>query len=668
MTDICLVSMPYSSLNGPSIALGLLKGALKGTEIEASVFYPNIWFAEEIGLDTYIALFEGKNEELIGEWTFTKAAFPTFEPDASIYPAKPLATRDMLYERLDLNSENLQEQFEKVREKAPLFVDRVARAILEKQPRIVSCTSTFGQHVASLALLRRIRELAPGVITLIGGANCEGPMGLATKRGFDWVDFVFSGEGDILFYNLCRQILDKGLNISVEDLPDGVISANNMNALAEAPRASVWDMDRVPTPDYDDYFEAINRSQFSDYIHPGLPVQTSRGCWWGQVHHCTFCGLNGGSMAYRSKSPERVVEEFDYLAKRHNVTNFIVVDNILDLKYIKTVLPELAKADQSYQLFFETKVNLQREQMATLAAGGIRHIQPGIESMHDEILKLMDKGTTAMMNVQFLKWARELGIFVGWNFLWGLPLEQDEWYTEMAQWLPLITHLQPPGFGRIQYHRFSPYFQHSEEFGLDLEPFWTYAYVYPLPPEILTDLAYYFEDKNRDSMEAELKKRPGLRTARTAVVQWNQLWSQLGFGDSRLKQKPPTLTMTDDGEKIKIFDTRPVASAMLHLLKGLDSWIYRLCDRARSCDNLIKAIQKEYHLDISKEEIQRAIDRLRNNKLLLELNGKFLSLALKEPAAPIPNTPSQSPGGYIDIAQYQAQGRDMSLAATFTTN
>ncbi len=50
MTDICLVSMPYSSLNGPSIALGLLKGALKGTEIEVSVLYPNIWFAEEIGL------------------------------------------------------------------------------------------------------------------------------------------------------------------------------------------------------------------------------------------------------------------------------------------------------------------------------------------------------------------------------------------------------------------------------------------------------------------------------------------------------------------------------------------------------------------------------------------------------------------------------------------
>lgn len=140
MTDICLVSMPYSSLNGPSIALGLLKGALKETEIKASVLYPNIWFAQEIGLDTYIALFEGKNEELIGEWTFGKAAFPDFEPDDTIYPSKPLATRDMLYSRLDLERENLPEQFRKVRQKAPAFVDRVAQAILAQKPRIVSLT------------------------------------------------------------------------------------------------------------------------------------------------------------------------------------------------------------------------------------------------------------------------------------------------------------------------------------------------------------------------------------------------------------------------------------------------------------------------------------------------------------------------------------------------
>ncbi|HEY9668373.1 MAG TPA: RiPP maturation radical SAM C-methyltransferase [Coleofasciculaceae cyanobacterium] len=655
MTDICLVSMPYASLNGPSIALGLLKVALEQADIQTKVFYPNIWFAEEIGLDVYIALFEAKNEELINEWTFTKAAFPDFEANEAIYPCQPLAARDMCYERLALNSQDLERKFRDVRDRTPKFVDRVAQLVLEQNPRIVSCTSTFGQHVASLALLRRIRELAPDVITVIGGANCEGSMGLATKRAFDWVDFVFSGEGDTSFHELCQGLLEKGREMSISELPEGVISAANLNTFTSAPRASVWDMDQVPTPNYDDYFEAIQNSKIGDYIHPGLPVQTSRGCWWGQQHHCTFCGLNGASMAYRSKSPERVLAEFSHLSQRYGTRNFIVVDNILDLRYLKSVLPQLAEEEEPYKLFFETKVNLQREQMESLVAAGVRMIQPGIESMHDEVLKLMDKGTTAILNVQFLKWARQLGAFVGWNFLWGSPHEKDEWYMEMAQWLPQIFHLQPPGFGRIQYHRFSPYHQRPQDFGLDLEPYWTYAQVYPLPHEILNELAYYFEDKNRNSIPDEWKKRPGLRKVQGMLIQWNSLWNQLGFGAPDSKEKLPTLGMSDDGETIKILDTRPIAVNLLHLLKGLDCWIYRLCDRACSYKNLLGAVQKEYQPDVTAADIEAGVARLRENKLLLELNGKILSLAVREPVTPIPTSREDSPGGYVDLPKYQKE-------------
>jgi len=85
MTDICLVSMPYASLNGPSIALGLLKAALEKAKIQTTVLYPNIWFAEEIGLDVYIALFEAKNEELINEWR----RFPTLKPMKQFILAYP---------------------------------------------------------------------------------------------------------------------------------------------------------------------------------------------------------------------------------------------------------------------------------------------------------------------------------------------------------------------------------------------------------------------------------------------------------------------------------------------------------------------------------------------------------------------------------------------------
>jgi hypothetical protein len=49
-------------------------------------------------------------------------------------------------------------------------------------------------------------------------------------------------------------------------------------------------------------------SEIGERIEPGLLIETSRGCWCGAVSHCTFCGLNGEGMAYRRKSPQRVID------------------------------------------------------------------------------------------------------------------------------------------------------------------------------------------------------------------------------------------------------------------------------------------------------------------------------------------------------------------------
>lgn len=271
MVDVCLVLMPYANFERPSIALGLLKACLTRVGIQATACYPNLWFAEEIGLHRYIALSESPSHLLMGEWTFSGAAFPDFQPDHSEY------FNEILPDKTFLKPQSLQW----IRDRTTAYIERVAQHILELQPRIVSCSSMFQQHCASLALLRRIKQLNPEIITLMGGANCEGAMGLATHRAFPWVEFVSSGEGDDLFAKLCRLLLDHGRNVKSAALPYGVIGSahRHVGILAkEAPRASVQDLNGVPIPDYDDYFDALSRSTLSAYVEPGLPVETSRGC------------------------------------------------------------------------------------------------------------------------------------------------------------------------------------------------------------------------------------------------------------------------------------------------------------------------------------------------------------------------------------------------------
>src|SRR5215216_500857 len=45
------------------------------------------------------------------------------------------------------------------------------------EAHVVGFTSMFMQNVASFAMARRLKARNPGLVTVMGGANCEWPMG-----------------------------------------------------------------------------------------------------------------------------------------------------------------------------------------------------------------------------------------------------------------------------------------------------------------------------------------------------------------------------------------------------------------------------------------------------------------------------------------------------------
>ena len=582
--------MPYCALERPSIALGLLSALLRRAAITVDVQYPALEFAARVGLRPYQLIVGGATTTMLtGEWTFAAAAFPEMQAINDDYV-------DLCVEILGCDKDDLL----LLREKAARFTSDVADAIVATRPRIVGCTSTFQQHAASLALLRAIRERAPEIITIMGGTNCESSMGVATRRNFPWVDFVVSGEADELIVPFVRALLEEGRDAVP---PRGVIGAAcATRGDAAAPRASVWSLDAIPTPDYDDYFRALEQFPLRDQIAPVLVVETSRGCWWGAKSHCTFCGLDPGNMSYRSKSPERAVDEFHRLAARYGIRRFDVVDNIMDMKYHQTVLPQLA--GHGYDIFYETKANLRRHHMESFADAGVRTIQPGIESLHDEMLRLMAKGNKAWMNVQLLKWAAELGVKVDWNLLVDVPGQRDEWYLEMLAWLPRITHLGPPSFSPpIELVRFSPYYREAARYGFDLAPEPGYSQVYPLPDEEMMEIANFFVDV--------AGARPPAGLGQQLFIAWTGLWRKLHESEER-----PVLEMRAvDDDALEIVDTRSCRTAERHRLEGHAARIYRQCDEATS------------RVQFSPDD-EATIARLLGDKLLLEMDGRLLALAV----------------------------------------
>jgi magnesium-protoporphyrin IX monomethyl ester (oxidative) cyclase len=269
-------------------------------------------------------------------------------------------------------------------------------------------------------------------------------------------------------------------------------------------------------------------------------------------------------------------------------------------------LPKLAASDEKFSIFYETKANLKREQVELLAQAGVKFIQPGIESLDDRLLKLLEKGNSTLMNLQLLKWCCELDIDVSWNLLCGIPGESDDWYAKIADWLPSIFHLQPPtGVSRIRYDRFSPYHMRPLDFDLTLEPSRTYPYVYPLAKESLMRLAYSFEDNKRPRhMHRAFSEEPGQQRLQFVVMEWNELWHT----------SKPVLQVYDDGQRVRFVDTRPCAIQRDWTVEGLEAEVYRMCDSAQK----------------PTEEMSGAADRLLASRVLLLMNGKFLALGVNQ--------------------------------------
>jgi ribosomal peptide maturation radical SAM protein 1 len=523
MLRVALVNVPFASWDRPSFALSQLAGLLRrefGGQVVVDVHYLNQDVATHLGAPTYesISLTHDHVDTGLGDWLFRSIAFPGAPDNSEEYFNR--------YYRGQRWAE-FRERILCYRDELPGFLATLVEQYRLAEADIVGFSSMFAQHVSSLALARLVKDRNPGTLTLLGGANCEAPMGAVIAERVPAIDYVFSGPALETFPRFVRCALDGDL--AAADAVTGIVSRRNCGdprfRQAVGPN---HDIDDVLRPEYDSFLGALGDHPDLARTGNGTPTlyfETSRGCWWGERSHCTFCGLNGQTMAYRSMRADLAIEQFEWLFEfAPQFKSLSCTDNILPRSYPRDVFPHL-EPPPGVSIFYEVKLPLSRRDLTRLVAGGVTVVQPGIEALATRTLKLMGKGTTAFQNLQFLKSCADLGIDPQWNLLIGFPGEDNATLEQCAHEIPRLAHLRPPyDIFMVRFDRFSPYFVKRDEFGLDLHPMDYYPLTYPFPPEALADLAYFFADHSlAPYMLNALEWHDRLRVL---VATWRRAWSE----------------------------------------------------------------------------------------------------------------------------------------------
>jgi ribosomal peptide maturation radical SAM protein 1 len=614
--------MPWMELNSPSIQLGVLKALLesKGLPVESRSFYLRLseFLLEKtsdcsaddaILVSDYHAVASRFWTVGLGDWIF---AVPPFRP------LTPRSDADYFaYLRQQRVPDATIAKAVQIREFVPEFLECCLADLTAASPGAVGFTTSFSQNVPSLVLAMLLKMRNPSMRVVFGGANCDGPMGAALHRSFPWIDVVVRGEAERVLPRLAEELLG---GQPVTPQPGLCYRDGETSHVVEQGTDGLVGMDEIPCPDYNEYFQRLKSSRVRNLVSPRvtIPIESGRGCWWGQRAHCTFCGLNGSTMTFRSKSAERLSAEVVNLARRHRRLEFEAVDNILDHNYFETFLRWLeGSRREGWDLgfFYETKANLTKGQVRLLRDAGVHRIQAGLESLSNPILRLMRKGTSAMQNVRLLKWAAQYGVQVAWNIIYGIPGEPQHEYQQMASLVPSLVHLRPPSLVRLRVNRFSPYHSQPADYGLSgLRPCEYYAHIYPVDAGSLSDLAYDFEYEYVDGRHPE----EYVKQLRNEIELWESSYFDGGANSLRFHCGPGFL---------RIEDRRPNLPGGVYSLGGTEARVYLSCDSGATAVSLWSTLQLE-ETGLTPEDLSAFLDGLVESRLMYRDRDRYLSLAL----------------------------------------
>ncbi len=269
---------------------------------------------------------------------------------------------------------------------------------------------------SSVKFAKVVKEHSPQTSVIFGGTH---PTIMPYEvLGFDCVDIVVRGEGEITFKEIVGCI-KRGGDLSKIS---GIVYREKEAICETPPRSLVHNLDELPFPARH-LFKNKNYT-FPDSLYKATaPIMTSRGC----PGRCSFCASHEiWGRSFRPRSAKNIVDEIELLVKEKGIKEIHVWDDnfTTDKKRVFMIRDEIIRRGVKVKLAFPNGIRvdfLDREVLLALKEMGVYSLSIGVESGSQEVLNTCHKGIRLERIKEIFSLIKAMKFETWAFFMFGLP-------------------------------------------------------------------------------------------------------------------------------------------------------------------------------------------------------------------------------------------------------
>lgn len=298
-------------------------------------------------------------------------------------------------------------------------------------PDIVGITANFTAYFQDVVdLTHMITNRFDNIDIVLGGAHVSMDSKKILKK-HSFINYIIRREGELTFL----EFINARMNPNTIDYRtiQGLSYRQGDTIFENEDRPLIPDINILPIPDRSlinlEFYKKINK-KILPYTRkvPAASIMTSRGC----PFNCIFCSTkNMWERKFRPFSPQRVIEEIQYLYDEYGIREFCIQDDqfVVDNKRVESICNKVIdmKLDVSFSIPAGTSIwKVDRKLLITMKKAGFYRLCFPIESGNEKTIKFIRKPINLKSVKDKIKIANKLGFWTSGNFIIGFPYEKIE--------------------------------------------------------------------------------------------------------------------------------------------------------------------------------------------------------------------------------------------------